>query len=263
MGTASSQVGDDKSANKDNKTDNTTAGPPSLQTITTTNALVAPPSVTPEADQLKHVPQLPEQAAPAAQVATQLRPLDPDLLKAVVGKQSDLGKQGDAGQKADAGEQTDTGQPSDGIVDDPNLVSKITLPTHANGKSQVSTGESDNQFSIQTRGEVHATGSAGTDTSPALPAGANSSTLKGIPDTSLPVGSSTQTHGASNAATPAPPAPQSGPQSGIVPIAGLAIEIAGKALAGKNRFEIRLDPPELGRIDVRLDSTATATSPRA
>ena len=51
----------------------------------------------------------------------------------------------------------------------------------------------------------------------------------------------------------APPAPQSGPQSGIVPIAGLAIEIAGKALAGKNRFEIRLDPPELGRIDVRLD----------
>jgi hypothetical protein len=99
MGTASSQVGDDKSANKDNKTDNTTAGPPSLQTITTTNALVAPPSVTPEADQLKHVPQLPEQAAPAAQVATQLRPLDPDLLKAVVGKQSDLGKQGDADRK--------------------------------------------------------------------------------------------------------------------------------------------------------------------
>ena len=26
-----------------------------------------------------------------------------------------------------------------------------------------------------------------------------------------------------------------------------------KALAGKNRFEIRLDPPELGRIEVRLD----------
>jgi flagellar hook-length control protein FliK len=38
-----------------------------------------------------------------------------------------------------------------------------------------------------------------------------------------------------------------------VPLAGLAVEIAGKALAGKNRFEIRLDPPELGRIEVRLD----------
>jgi hypothetical protein len=39
----------------------------------------------------------------------------------------------------------------------------------------------------------------------------------------------------------------------VVPIAGLAVEIAARAHAGKNRFDIRLDPPELGRIDVRLD----------
>jgi hypothetical protein len=38
-----------------------------------------------------------------------------------------------------------------------------------------------------------------------------------------------------------------------IPIAGLAIEIAARAQTGRNRFEIRLDPPELGRIDVRLD----------
>jgi flagellar hook-length control protein FliK len=38
-----------------------------------------------------------------------------------------------------------------------------------------------------------------------------------------------------------------------VPIAALAVEIAARAQAGQNRFEIRLDPPELGRIDVRLD----------
>jgi flagellar hook-length control protein FliK len=38
-----------------------------------------------------------------------------------------------------------------------------------------------------------------------------------------------------------------------VPIAGLAVEITARAQAGGNRFEIRLDPPELGRIDVRLD----------
>jgi flagellar hook-length control protein FliK len=38
-----------------------------------------------------------------------------------------------------------------------------------------------------------------------------------------------------------------------IPITGLAVEIASHARAGKNRFEIRLDPPELGRIDVRLD----------
>lgn len=52
-----------------------------------------------------------------------------------------------------------------------------------------------------------------------------------------------------HAAAPAaqPPTPLA------VPIAGVAVEIAAQALAGKNRFEIRLDPPELGRIDVRLD----------
>ena len=44
--------------------------------------------------------------------------------------------------------------------------------------------------------------------------------------------------------------PQAGPG---VPVAGLAVEIAAQMRAGKNRFEIRLDPPELGRIDVRLD----------
>ena len=37
------------------------------------------------------------------------------------------------------------------------------------------------------------------------------------------------------------------------PAAGLAVEIAARAQTGQNRFEIRLDPPELGRIDVRLD----------
>jgi flagellar hook-length control protein FliK len=37
-----------------------------------------------------------------------------------------------------------------------------------------------------------------------------------------------------------------------IPVAGLAVAIAAKAKAGTNQFEIRLDPPELGRIDVRL-----------
>jgi flagellar hook-length control protein FliK len=38
-----------------------------------------------------------------------------------------------------------------------------------------------------------------------------------------------------------------------VPVAGLAVAIAAQSQAGNSRFEIRLDPPELGRIDVRLD----------
>ena len=51
----------------------------------------------------------------------------------------------------------------------------------------------------------------------------------------------------STAAAPAPV------HAAPVPVAGLAVEIAAQSLAGKNRFEIRLDPPELGRIDVRLE----------
>lgn len=38
-----------------------------------------------------------------------------------------------------------------------------------------------------------------------------------------------------------------------IPLNGLAVDIALKAAGGNSRFEIRLDPAELGRIDVRLD----------
>jgi flagellar hook-length control protein FliK len=38
-----------------------------------------------------------------------------------------------------------------------------------------------------------------------------------------------------------------------VPLSGLAVEIASSALNGKSSFQIRLDPAELGRIDVRMD----------
>lgn len=41
--------------------------------------------------------------------------------------------------------------------------------------------------------------------------------------------------------------------SAPVPVSGLAMEIAASARSGKTRFEIRLDPAELGRIDVRID----------
>ena len=37
-----------------------------------------------------------------------------------------------------------------------------------------------------------------------------------------------------------------------VPLSGLAVEIVTQADAGRNHFEIRLDPPDLGRINVKL-----------
>jgi flagellar hook-length control protein FliK len=55
-------------------------------------------------------------------------------------------------------------------------------------------------------------------------------------------GTAAQTAGAVPAAPQGPP----------VPLSGLAIEIVGKAQAGNNHFAIRLDPPELGRIEVKL-----------
>jgi len=42
-------------------------------------------------------------------------------------------------------------------------------------------------------------------------------------------------------------------KSGALPVNAVAVEISRKFSAGANRFQIRLDPPELGRIDVRMD----------
>ena len=38
-----------------------------------------------------------------------------------------------------------------------------------------------------------------------------------------------------------------------VPLSGLAVEIAASVRSGKTRFDVRLDPADLGRIDVRID----------
>lgn len=80
----------------------------------------------------------------------------------------------------------------------------------------------------------------------AAPAPASSQTAQNqLPQTQLP---QTQ-HAAQPSAAPA----NAAPQAPAVPIEGVAVQITAQAKAGKQSFEIRLDPPELGRIDVRLD----------
>ncbi|MEC9369443.1 MAG: flagellar hook-length control protein FliK [Pseudomonadota bacterium] len=49
----------------------------------------------------------------------------------------------------------------------------------------------------------------------------------------------------------APPPPS--PAAPAIPLQGIAVHIAQQAQSGARRFDIRLDPPELGRIEVRLD----------
>ncbi len=50
--------------------------------------------------------------------------------------------------------------------------------------------------------------------------------------------------------------------SGGVPLSGLAVAIAARGRAGSKQFDIRLDPPELGAINVRLgiDRSGQVTS---
>jgi flagellar hook-length control protein FliK len=57
---------------------------------------------------------------------------------------------------------------------------------------------------------------------------------------------------AANAMTTNGAAPALAGGNAPVPLAGLAVAIAARAQGGSSQFDIRLDPPELGRIDVRL-----------
>jgi chemotaxis protein MotD len=69
----------------------------------------------------------------------------------------------------------------------------------------------------------------------------------------LPTTAAPAIQGGAPPATPAAPNPTQTPAAAIVvPIEGLAVEIAARAHGGQHRFEVRLDPPDLGRIDVRL-----------
>jgi len=74
---------------------------------------------------------------------------------------------------------------------------------------------------------------------------AGATNTNGLPNFGFIVANASASSGATqapgSAATPA------------VPISGLAVAIAARAQEGSNQFDIRLDPPELGRIDVRLD----------
>jgi flagellar hook-length control protein FliK len=62
-----------------------------------------------------------------------------------------------------------------------------------------------------------------------------------------------QLHSSAAAAAPVGPLNVTAATNAAVPLSGLAVEIAVSAKSGKSRFEIRLDPADLGRIDVRID----------
>ena len=259
---AASDIGDSIQAKVDpepdagQKTDNANATTPTDGVVTVTSSdaisIVQTPAQTPNdtPDDGKQVEQPLQQLALVADVTPKMKQLGEDLPKAVVGKKVDDGK----GKQVDAGDQVETDQPTAETDDAFQILTKDATPQRAEGKPQTETGDGDKQHVSQGRGDFitpsHRS-DAGAPTPPGADVSAAAKTSNDVP-TQPPIPSSAP-HASENAAAPATLVSQPGPQPAAIPLSGVAIEIAGKALAGKNRFEIRLDPPELGRIDVRLD----------
>lgn len=148
-----------------------------------------------------------------------------------------------------AARQADAGTPADDL----NSSVKTASTPQGDGKPAPAIGEADKQAATHPHDEVPVnTHHAAAETPPPIATDAQATAPKTTGDVAQQVALTTPSQDVApapaNPAAPAPPAAQA-----AVPLAGVAIEIAGQAMAGKNRFEIRLDPPELGRIEVRLD----------
>ena len=148
-----------------------------------------------------------------------------------------------------AARQADAGTPADDL----NSSVKTASTPQGDGKPAPAIGEADKQAATHPHDDVPVnTHHAAAETPPPIATDAQATVPKTTGDivqqAALTPPSQDVAPAPANPAAPAPPAAQA-----AVPLAGVAIEIAGQAMAGKNRFEIRLDPPELGRIEVRLD----------
>ena len=239
------------------KADNpATATPPTdtIQTISTASVVGLAPAPAPVADQtpghdpagVKQPDQMADLVAAVGNDASTLKGLDP------VDPKAGTGKQAAAEKKTDVEAQVDTDVSTPETTGDSQPAAKV-MPQSAN-KPQLAPSDSDKEHVTQARGESVSDSHRNMDAPPALsgdPAGAAPNVSANASATSTMVSEPARTIPATTA-TPAPVA-QPGALPAGIPFGGLAVEIAGRAIAGKNRFEIRLDPPELGRIEVRLD----------
>jgi flagellar hook-length control protein FliK len=153
--------------------------------------------------------------------------------------------------------QNNTGKPGAA----PKSPEQTASPPQTDDKSHATASDADKTAVAQARGEPsgkdhHAT-TAETPVAPTADtntADTNAAAPKAIADAMQT--SALNAPAQTTPATAAPSltgAPQLVPQAAAIPLTGVAIDIASNAAEGKNHFEIRLDPPELGRIEVRLD----------
>jgi hypothetical protein len=107
---------------------------------------------------------LPDQAAPAAEIATQSKRIDLGLLKAVVGKQADE-KQVDGKKQPDTAAQAESDPVANATDDGATLAPKVATSPNTEGKSPPTTGASEQH----TRGEPALDGSGADPDAPAAP----------------------------------------------------------------------------------------------
>ncbi len=177
------------------------------------------------------------QAAPVAAAAATVTLPDLAALKTSLAKEDDTGKLQAAARKDD---------------DAKPEVKSDTLP--AADPSALVDGDGKPQATAANAGKVqlvHPHDDAPAHHADVTDATANADTA--VANVSTAAQPLTAAAAAAQTAAPQAPAAPAAQAVAAVPISGVAVEIASKALAGKNRFDIRLDPPELGRIDVRLD----------
>jgi flagellar hook-length control protein FliK len=228
--------------------------PADAVTAATTPATVPAVAVTPATD----APAATETAAVAAEPAS--KTAIPALAVTAADVDPQLAKMAkNDGGKADA----DTAKPQTVAKPDAPTATPLKVDAPAQPQGQPAAKPGDHATSAETRPQAGTPASTAhadkpqadrpaparhdlkPDTAPALKA------ADAPQPTILPQGSIVTAPAGGNPTTAAP-SPVTLPAAAL-PVAGIAVEIAGKALAGKNRFEIRLDPPELGRIHVRLD----------
>lgn len=206
-----------------------------IQTTTPAAAVAAPVALV----QAAPAPVTPEQTAPAA------------LAETVAAGQLTIVSAAPPKAKATDPEipQSDSGNPAG----NPKLSATPAFDPRIDGKPQPIAGNTDKTAAAQAGVDDPATiHHASTEAPPPVATDAQAATPKAIDGLVQQAALAPQPQDASQAsATPAAPA-QLTPQPPAVPLAGVAVQIAGMAFAGKNHFEIRLDPPELGRIEVRL-----------
>ncbi|MBT1510779.1 flagellar hook-length control protein FliK [Bradyrhizobium sp. SRL28] len=188
-----------------------------------------------------------------AQAASMIAATTPAATKAAAQlKNPDLARKGATTAVEQAGT-TDTAAPATPAAD--TIVPAVTSPTEAAGKPKSDNGIAD-AVKADASGNSITPPAANTQAHAHLAASDIGQTPVNSSGNGLQAAGAIQTQQpAASITTPATAAQLTATAAANtpVPVSGLAMEIAASAKSGKTRFEIRLDPAELGRIDVRID----------